>query len=278
MKSRQYVCSSHTISGVVPGGPVASRHGFAERVEACANAGYSGMCLHFRDYAEQRAKGLGDEEMRAVLDRHGMRHVSIEFLTDWFMDGEAGEASRRNEEIALRAARALGAGVLNVGPDLVGRGIAPETMRRKFTELCRRAERHGVAVALELVAWGTVRDVDTALGMVDGIANAGLAIDCWHIFRAGAPLGDLKRIPADKVLCVQVNDADREPLQSLAADTMNRRLCGQGAFDLEGFASTLDAMGVTVPYSVEVISPVLAALGLREAAKVSFDAARGCFS
>lgn len=278
MKSREFVCSSHTISGVVPGGPVASRHGFAARVEACANAGYAGMCLHFRDYAEQQARGLGDEEMRAVLDRHGMRHVSIEFLTDWFMDGEAGEASRRNEAIALQAARALGAGVLNVGPDLIGRGIPPETMRRKFTELCRRTEQHGVAVALELVAWGNVRDVDTALDLIDGIGNAGLVIDCWHIFRAGVPLVDLKRIPADKVLCVQVNDADREPLENIAADTMNRRLCGQGAFDLEGFASTLDTMGVNVPFSVEVISPALAALGLKEAAKVSFDTAQGCFS
>jgi sugar phosphate isomerase/epimerase len=277
MTTREFICSSHTISGVVPGGPDASRHGFAERVEACAVAGYTGMCLHFRDYAEQRARGFGDGELRAILDAHGMKHVSVEFLTDWFLDGEAGLASRRNEETAFRAAAAFGATVVNVGPDLGGHGLSLGTMQAKFRELCGRAAGHGISIALELVAWGNVRDVDTALDIIGDIANAGLVIDSWHVFRAGVPLADLKRIPASKVLCVQVNDADAEARGGLAADTMSRRLCGQGGFDLAGFATTLDAMGVAVPFSVEVISPEFAAFDLNEAAKASFDTASACF-
>lgn len=152
METRQHVCSSHTISGVIPGSPAASRHGFAARVEACAQAGYTGMCLHFRDYAEQRQAGFSGAELRAVLDRNGMRHVSVEFLTDWFMDGEAGEISPLNEAIAFDAVRALGAKVLNVGPDLGERGIPREQMRSQFVELCRRAEEHGIVIALEMVA------------------------------------------------------------------------------------------------------------------------------
>ncbi|CAN7376415.1 sugar phosphate isomerase/epimerase [Aminobacter aminovorans] len=278
MKTREYICSSHTISGVIPGSPVASRHGFAERVEACAEAGYTGMCLHFRDYAEQRARGFGDGELRAILDAHGMKHVSVEFLTDWFMDGEAGLISRRNEETAFRAAAAFGATVVNVGPDLGERSVPLETMQLKFRELCGRAAEHGLTIALELVAWGNVRDVDTALAIMGDIPNAGLVIDSWHVFRADVPLADLRRIPADKILCVQVNDADKVPTGQRSTETMNRRLCGQGGFDLAGFAATLDALGVSVPLSVEVISPDLAALDLNEAAKTSFDTARACFS
>jgi sugar phosphate isomerase/epimerase len=278
MKTREYVCSSHTISGVMPGNPVASRHGFAERVEACAAAGYTGMCLHFRDYAEQRARGFGDGELRAILDAHGMKHVSVEFLTDWFMDGEAGLISRRNEETAFRAAAAFGAKVINVGPDLGERGISLETMQRKFRDLCGRAVEHGLSIALELVAWGNVRDVDTALAIIGDIPNAGLVIDSWHVFRAGVPLADLRRIAANRILCVQVNDAGKVPVGQRSAETMNRSLCGQGAFDLTAFAATLDDMGVAAPFSVEVISPELAALGRNEAAKISFDTARDCFS
>lgn len=278
MKTREYVCSSHTISGVMPGNPVASRHGFAERVEACAAAGYTGMCLHFRDYAEQRARGFGDGELRAILDAHGMKHVSVEFLTDWFMDGEAGLVSRRNEETAFRAAAAFGAKVINVGPDLGERGISLETMQRKFRDLCGRAVEHGLSIALELVAWGNVRDVDTALAIIGDIPNAGLVIDSWHVFRAGVPLADLRRIAANRILCVQVNDAGKVPVGQRSAETMNRSLCGQGAFDLSAFAATLDDMGVAAPFSVEVISPELAALGRNEAAKISFDTARDCFS
>ncbi|GAA2820710.1 sugar phosphate isomerase/epimerase [Aminobacter aminovorans] len=278
MKTREYICSSHTISGVMPGNPVASRHGFVERVEACAAAGYTGMCLHFRDYAEQRARGFGDGELRAILDAHGMKHVSVEFLTDWFMDGEAGLISRRNEETAFRAATAFGAKVVNVGPDLGERGISLATMQQKFRELCGRAAEHDVTIALELVAWGNVRDVETAVAIIGDAPNAGLVIDSWHIFRAGVALADLRRIGADKILCVQVNDADRMPIGQPSTETMNRRLCGQGGFDLAGFAATLEAMGVSVPFSVEVISPDLAALSLNEAAGTSFDTARDCFS
>lgn len=276
-KPREYVCSSHTISGVVPGGPKATRHAFAARVEACAAAGYTGMCLHFRDYSEQRQAGFGDAEMRQILKRNGMKHVSVEFLSDWFMDGEVGEVARRNEICAFEAANAFGAKVLNVGPDLGGRGIAMEVMRERFAALCARAAQHDIEIALELVAWGNVRDVDIALRLIEGIPNAGLVIDAWHIFRAGVPLGDLKRIPADRVLCVQVNDAGAEPSGALAADTMNRKLCGLGAFNLNAFIGTLDGMGIQVPLSVEIISPQQSERELQDAAAVSLLSARRCF-
>ncbi|WP_269929401.1 sugar phosphate isomerase/epimerase family protein [Aminobacter sp. HY435] len=278
MAAREFVCSSHTISGVIPGSPIASRHGFVQRVEACAAAGYRGMCLHFRDYAEQRQEGMSNAELRAILDRNGMKYVSIEFLTDWFMDGDAGELSRRNEAIAFEAARALGATVVNVGPDLGERGISAETMRRKFVELCSRAEEQGLSMALELVAWGNVRSVDTALPIIDGIRNAGLVVDSWHVFRAGVPLEDLKRIPAERILCVQVNDANARIEGTLAADTMHRKLCGQGAFDLRAFVAVLDVMGVVAPLSVEVISPDLADRELEYVASTSLTTARNCFA
>lgn len=276
-KRREYICSSHTISGVMPGGSVASRHGFSARVQACAAAGYTGICVHFRDYFDQHKAGFGDAELRSVLDLNGMKNVSVEFLTDWFMDDEEGETARCNEAIAFQAANALGARVLNVGPDLLGRGIPIEVMRKRFAALCKRAAHHDIAIALELVAWGNVRDVNTALLMIDGLPSAGLVIDAWHIFRAGVPLGDLKRIPADRVLCVQVNDATAVPTGPLATDTMNRKLCGQGDFDLKGFVDTLDDLGVQVPLSVEIISPEQAARELQIAAAISLSSASRCF-
>lgn len=276
MRSRRYICSSYTISGTMPGGAVASRHGFAERVAACAEAGYAGMCLHFRDYLEQRERGWRDEDMRAVLAAGRMDYLSIEFLTDWFMDGQAGELARSNEETAFQAARALGARIIHVGPDLSGRGVAGLAMRLKFRELCKRAARHGLMVALEPVAWGNVRDIDTALGIIDDIANAGLVLDCWHFFRAGLALDEMKKIPMGRILAVQINDADSVPVGGLAVDTMNRKLCGQGSFELERFVATLDEMGVAVPLSIEIISTDMVSRPAAEAAALSLTSARNC--
>lgn len=268
------ICSSHTISGVMPGGPKASRHDFFARVEACAAAGYTGMCLHFRDYAEQRAAGIGDASLKACLDGVGMTERSVEFLTDWFVDGEAGRVARANEEMVIEAASAFGATSINVGSDLQGRGIPRGTLRSRFRALCERAGRSGLSVALEIVAWSDVADIETALEVIDGIPNAGLVLDSWHIFRGKVPLQDLLKIPPDRVLCVQINDADEKLQGHLNVDTVHRKLCGQGSFDLQAFCQTLDAAGIKIPLSVEIISPELAAMDLRAAAKASFDTAQ----
>ncbi|WP_342363232.1 sugar phosphate isomerase/epimerase [Terrarubrum flagellatum] len=270
--ARPLISSSHTISGVMPGGATISRHSFEDRVRAATKAGYVGLCLHYRDYLAQRAAGRSDENLREILDRHGVVHRSVEFSADWFVDGVTGEEAQAG---LLAACRGFAATSFNVGGDLARRGIPFKLMRERFRALCRRAADQGVAVAMEIVAWGNVRDIDAVLDLLDGAPdNAGLAIDCWHIFRAGISLQELKRIPADRILCVQVNDAAAAPAGPLAEDTMRRKLCGEGDFDLRGFAATLEGMGVIIPFSVEIISPENAAMGLEISAQMTFETAR----
>lgn len=271
---REFMCSSHTISGVMPGRPRASRHPLAARLAACAAAGYSGYWLHHRDYLEQKADGLGDCWIRDLFDEHGIGQRGVEFLTGWFLPGDA--AAQAAERAAFDAARAVGARTVNVGADFSGRGPGRGEMVGHFTALCARAADEGLAIALEIVPWSNVPDVAAALDFMEP-ANAGLVIDCWHVFRGGIALSELKRIPPERVLCVQVNDADAEPSGPLVEDTQRRRLCGEGAFDLAGFAAALDSAGVRIPFSVEIISPEMAALSAEEAARVSIAGARGVF-
>lgn len=274
MAQTDLVCSSHTISGVMPGGPVPSRHDFNARVEACAAAGYKGMCLHFRDYRALKRAGHSDEALRRVLQRCGMIHISLEFLVDWFLEGAAADQSRDDEATAYAAAKAYSARILNVGSDFHGRGIPRAVMRARFRELCERAGEHGLSIALEIVPWSDVRNVDTALEMIDGVTNAGLALDSWHVFRGRVPLADIERIPGDRILCVQINDADAVIQGSLAEDTMRRKPCGEGVFDLAGFLSIIRRAGGTAPVSVEIIAPRFAALDTESAARLSFEGAR----
>jgi sugar phosphate isomerase/epimerase len=258
----------------MPGSPAVSRHAFADRVAAAAAAGYSGLCLHLRDYRAQRDAGHSDGEMREVLHRQGIADISLEFLTGWFLDGTAAAGSRADEATALAAARAFGAHSLNVGSDFQNRGFSRALMRTRFHELCDRAGAEGLAIALEIVPWSDVADIDTAVEMIDGIDNAGLVVDCWHVFRGGIPLGDLRRIPGDRILSIQVNDAAAAVQGTLAEDTMHRLPCGDGVFDLAGFVAALDDAGAAVPLSVEIISPAFAALDLDRACAVSAAGAR----
>lgn len=257
----------------MPGGPLATRHALEARLAACAAAGYCGYWLHYRDYAEQRAAGLEDGRIRECFDRHAMRHRGVEFLSGWFLDDPA---ARDSEATAFAAARAIGAAVVNVGADFSARGIPLRITIAAFARLCHRAAEHGLSIALEIVPWSDVPDVATALEFLEP-ENAGLAIDCWHVFRGGMPLSDLDRIPPERILCVQVSDAAAQRAGPLKEDTLRRRLCGAGSFDLAGFAAALDRRGIAIPYSVEIISPELSATSVDEAARLSLDSARRVF-
>lgn len=260
------VCSSHTISGVMPGGPIASRHGFADRVRACAEAGFDGMCLHFRDYAEQVSAGMSDADLRAVLDFHGMTENSVEFLRDWFRpEGEA------NVVLALDAAEAFGAKFLSIGGDLDRPGLPVAAMIPAFAALCRRAAERGLGVALEIVAWGNVRDPATAMELVTaGGPNAGLVIDAWHIFRGGVSLESLQTLDPRRISCVQLSDAGPAGPGPLSHDTMRRRFCGEGDLELGAFLDALARIGVAAPLAVEVIAPEVAGMALDEVARRAY--------
>jgi sugar phosphate isomerase/epimerase len=266
---RDLMCSSYTTSGVMPGGPVASRHGLSERLAACAAAGYLGYWLHWRDYLEQREAGLSDRAMRALFDRNGQRHRGVEFFSDWFVDG--GPAADNAEAHSFDAANAICADTVNVGADFASRGFSLEHMVERFGSLCDRAAERGLRVGLELVAWSNVADVGTALHFL-GPRNAALVIDAWHIFRGGVPLVDLARIPADRVSCIQVSDAAGAVQGALADDTRRRLFCGEGVFDLAAFFKATERFDV--PLSVEIISEAVMRMPLAEAARISCETAR----
>lgn len=260
------VCSSHTISGVMPGGTVASRHGFEARVRACAEAGFDGMCLHMRDYAEQATAGSSDADLRSMLGHYGMRENSVEFLRDWFEP-----TGEENIALALRAALAFDAKFINASPNLDDEGYPVAAMGPAFAALCARAADGGIGIALEIVAWGNVRDIESAAELIGyGGANAGLVLDAWHVFRGGISLDSLRSVDPERVFCVQVSDAGAAMPGPLRYDTMHRRFCGEGEVDLGGFLDTLAGMGVGAPVAVEVIAPEVAELALGEVTRRAF--------
>ena len=267
------MCSSYTVSGLMPGSETAARHPLHERLGACRAAGYDGIWLHYRDYVEQRTAGIDDNALRDLFDESGLRHRGIEFLTDWFLDSDD---ARRAEAACLDAAMAIGATVISVGGDFGQRDITQGEMVTRFSGLCARAADAGLSVALEFVPWSNIPDISTAVEYLEP-ANSGLMVDCWHLFRGGMSATDIAAIPTGRILAIQVNDADARPVGRLAEDTLRRRACGDGAFNLTGFARALDSAGATAPYSVEIISPRFVAMTAVDAARLSIDKARAVF-
>jgi sugar phosphate isomerase/epimerase len=275
MTAPDLIASYYTLTGAPVGQP--PRFSFDDRVGAAARAGFTGIGLLSDDYAALRESGQSDADLRGVLDRHGVRVREVEFLFDWALDGPRAEAARDTEVTFHAMLEAFAPRHMNVGDLQSADDLAPlDVVAERFAGVCDRAAEHGSRVALEFLPWTGLADVTTAAQVVHAAdrPNGGLLIDAWHYFRGRPDPSSLRALRASDVVAVQLDDADPDRVGPLFEDTMfRRRLPGEGTFDLVGLVQTLDAVGVEVPYSVEIMSTLEQSLPVEEAARRAYDAA-----
>ena len=275
---RDLICSYYTTAGVSPTAGGSSPRPFADRVEACARAGYTGVGIHIRDYRAIRAQGHSDADMVAMLRNNGMRHVEVEFLLNWFAEGEAGEQARRDEETFHHMVEVFGARVMFLGGDMTPGAVMPfERLIERFAAVAERARARGVMIGVEPCAWTNIGDIDDALRLIEGsgATNAGLFLDAWHLYRRGLDWARLLRIDPRLIAGVQLDDAAAGPRGALPDDCLDHRLLpGDGDANTEGLVSVLGEIGYAAPFSVEVISIDQRARPLNEAARVTYQASR----
>jgi len=273
----QLVASHYTLTGTPVGQP--PRFTWDERVAAAAAAGFTGVGMHWEDYDALRGAGRSDSDLLAVLDEHGVRVIEIEFLWDWMLDGDRGRESREMEAKLLTIADVFTPHHLNMGDiDMPDARPPLSFVAERFGDVCDRAADHGTSVALEFLPWSGLPDLATACDVVRaaGRSNGGVVLDAWHYFRGNPDDTLLRSVAADVIVGVQLDDADAEVVGESYDDTiLRRRLPGEGSFDLVGLIGTLDAAGVDVPYSVEIMSTKQQALPVTEAAQRAYTAAAG---
>jgi sugar phosphate isomerase/epimerase len=243
---------------------------FPDRVRAAASAGYAGIGLYLREYERLRTAGHSDGELADVLADHGQRVFEIEAIRGWASTGAAHEAYLRDLDIFGPAHHAQVIGPYQGGLDEAAAGYA---------DVCDRLAACGMGAAIEyLPEMSNIPDAASALEIVRlaGRDNGGLCVDSWHHFRGANDLQMLAAIPPERVLDVQINDG---PPTKTDPDyytdcTRHRLIPGTGTFDLVAFIRTLDASGVDVPFSVEVISQDLERLPPEEAARQMAEGTR----
>ena len=260
-------------SGTLPRGT-----GFADRLAAAAGAGFAGVSLWGRDVASARQEGLSEPDMRAMLDDHGLAVAELDPAW-WWLPGAAEvhiapevdpmDVFRFGEQELFAIADALGARSVNA-VDVFGGDWGLEQAAEAFAGLCERAAAHGLLVHLEWLAWSRIPDLETALRIVElaGAPNGGINVDAWHFARSGESLEALAEVSGDRVVAVQLDDGPREAEADLVHATLHeRRLPGDGGFDLGGLLDVLARIGAAAPFGVEVFSDELHALGPAEAAR-----------
>jgi sugar phosphate isomerase/epimerase len=233
-----------------------SSSSFQDRVSAAARAGFNGFGIWHSDLEHTlRTQSLRD--MRRTLDEHGMTHIELEFLTDWWLqDGERREACEHRKRLLLDAASALDAHHIKVG-DFLNTPCPMPQLIESFAALCDEAAGHGTDILFELMPFANIHTLEGALQLVKGAgaANGGIIIDLWHMVKMGVAYDDVARIPARFLGGIEINDGTFKAPWDLHEDTINhRRLCGEGEFDVRRFVDTMLAAGYQGPWGIEVLN------------------------
>ena len=251
----------------------------ADRIEAIAATGWSGFGLAHDDLAAARST-LGFNRLRNLIDEAGFKYVEVEFLSNWW-DESLRYDWRPKFDLLLDAAEALGARFIKVGTAF-GEGASDlEMFVDPLRRLTAEAKARGTRICLEPMAFSAVRSIPAAADLMRSVnmPECGLAVDYWHVFRAGTTLEELAAsLTADQIFAVELNDADADLRGTLFEDTRdNRRLCGHGAQDVTGFITTLQSVGFEGPWGVEILSNEHRALPVRKALQLAHSTALECF-
>jgi len=231
---------------------------FKDRVESAAKAGFKGFGIWHADL-EHVLKKRSLKDMKQIFDDNGIKHIELEFLTDWFLDGERKKKSDAQKRLLLHAAEVLRARHVKVGDFFQEKTPMPRLIEA-FAALCKEGAEHGTRVGFELMPFAMIQTLQESLEMVGsaGASNGGICLDLWHVVKLKIPYKEVAEMPLKYLVSIELNDGTFEAPWSLHEDTINhRRLCGEGEFDVKGFVGCMQKAGYTGPWGIEVLSEEL---------------------
>lgn len=245
-----------------------------ERVEAAAEAGYTGMGLVHQDLLANKKLYGGYAAMKRLFSDHGIVHIEVEFLGNWFETGEKKQASDVLRRDLLDAAQELGARNMKAAGEMWTEVCDIPRYAAAFADVCADAAKIGIDVAIEILPMTNIRTLETGAGIVEqaGHSNGGLCIDIWHMTRGGIGYDKVAKLPAGYFKSVEIDDARKDVIGTIWEDTLFQRLYpGEGSFDCPAFINAVERAGFRGVYGVEVINEKYRLLPVREQARRSFD-------
>ncbi|MGH3324104.1 MAG: TIM barrel protein, partial [Streptomyces sp.] len=230
----------------------------SEKLTAIAAAGFDGVEIFENDLI---ASPLSPEEVRSRAADLGL---SID-LYQPFRDYEAVPAdlladNLRRAERKFAVMERLGADLLlvcsSVSPDAVDDDALAAG---HLYELAERAQRHGIRIAYEALAWGRhISTYDHAWRVVKAAdhPSLGTCLDSFHIISRASDPRAIEEIPGEKIFFLQLADAPLMAMDVLQWSRHYRCFPGQGGLDLTGLLAHTVKAGYQGPLSLEVFNDV----------------------
>lgn len=250
-----------------------------DRVKSASRAGFTGMGIWHADLVHLRRQHKLPE-IKRILDDHGIRHVELEFLTDWFVDGEKRRVSDSTRNMLLESAEALGARHIKVG-DFFKTPVPMDRLIEEFAQLCGEARDHGTRIVFEFMPFSRIETLADAIALCTGAAqpNGGICIDLWHVVKLGMPYAAVAAFPTPYLMSIEINDGYLEAppgMDMVTETTCHRAFCGEGEFDVRGFVDELRPV-YSGPWGIEVLNKAQRAWPLDDLTTRAFATTRAVF-
>jgi len=266
-------------------GAIGIRASLTEGLELAKAADFQGLDINIGEVA-----GLVEERsadyVKGLFDDAGLKMGAWGLPVNW-----------RGDEAELKQGLERLRGLAKVGQSLgctrLSTWIPPASEDKPFKEnfdfhvqrfrpIGEVLSEYGCQLGLEFIGPKTSRAgrkyefVYTMEGMLElcdkiGTGNMGLLLDAWHWYTSHGTLDDLKKLTADQVVHVHINDAPAGIPVDEQIDNI-RRLPGEtGVIDLVGFLECLDEIGYEGPVTPEPFSDKIRGLAPVEAAKMTAE-------
>lgn len=228
----------------------------AEKLRAAADAGFDGVEIFEQDLT------VSPHSPEQIRDRAAELGLTLDLFQP-FRDFEgvpedAFAANLRRLEAKFQLMGRLGIDTIllcsNVGTATIDDDGLFAAQLRSAGEL---AERYGVRIAYEALAWGRyVNDFEHAQRIVDlaDHPSVGTCLDTFHILSRGWDTAAVADIAAEKIFFVQLADAPKLSMDILSWSRHHRVFPGEGDFDLVRFMTFLAQAGYDGPVSLEIFN------------------------
>lgn len=261
--------------GADPLGDQRCHHDLRQRVQVASKAGFTAMGFWHTDLVEILKK-YSLQQMKVMLDDHGITQIEVEWLLNWFCTDERRAASDETRKLLLDAAEALGARHIKIG-DLGNDCADIPKMTEEFALLCRQAAERGTNVLFEMLPaqFSRAPSLDAVLSICtgSGAKNGGIMLDNLHLQRTNTPPQDIvRKIPRHIPLGVEINDGSLAMPVRFEDSVVNKRLLpGDGEFDIDAFLHAAWTQGYDGPVGVEVLNEYMRKWPLETAAAEGFS-------
>ena len=228
----------------------------AEKMEAAAAIGFDGVEIFENDLLTFEGSPA---DIRYLAESLGLTITCFQPFRDF--ESMPAPQRARNMDRAERkfdVMRQLGTDLLLVCSNVSPVSIDDDARATAdLAEMAERADRRGLRVGFEALAWGrNINKWRHAWKIVDAANHPalGLIVDSFHTLAVGDDLSRLPEVPAEKIFFAQLADAPKLSMDVLSWSRHFRNFPGQGQLPVAAFVRDLISAGYRGPLSLEIFN------------------------